>query len=89
MNTSAAASPAFGAAGLVALFALLLLHRPLGALIRLLARSAVGLGFLALFSQVSHLAGITLEVNWINALVLGLLGPPGFGLLLMLQWALR
>ena len=87
MNTSAAASPAFGAAGLVALFALL--HRPLGALIRLLARSAVGLGFLALFSQVSHLAGITLGVNWINALVLGLLGPPGFGLLLMLQWALR
>ena len=72
MNTSAAASPAFGAAGLVALFALLLLHRPLGALIRLLARSAVGLGFLALFSQVSHLAGITLGVNWINALVLGL-----------------
>lgn len=89
MNELTAASPAFGAAGLVALFALLLLHRPLAGLIRLLVRSAVGLGVLAAFSQVSHLIGISLGVNWINALVLGVLGAPGFGLLLMVQWVLR
>lgn len=89
MNELTAASPAFGAAGLVALFALLVLHRPLGALLRLLLRSAVGLGVLALFSQVSHFIGISLGVNWINALVLGVLGAPGFGLLLMMQWVLR
>lgn len=83
------ASPAFGAAGLVALFALLLLHRPLAGLIRLAVRSTVGLGVLALFSQVSHFIGISLGVNWVNALVLGVLGAPGFGLLLMVQWMFR
>ena len=89
MSPWSAASPAFGAAGLVALFALLVLHRPLAWLIRLVMRSVVGLGVLALFSQVSQFIGITLGVNWVNALVLGLLGAPGFGLLLMVQWVLR
>jgi len=89
MSELTAASPAYSAAGLVALFALLLLHRQLAALIRLLLRSTVGLGVLALFSQVSHLIGISLGVNWINALILGVLGVPGFGLLLMMQWVLR
>lgn len=89
MSELTAASPVFGAAGLVALFALLLLHRPLAGLIRLLLRSTVGLGVLALFGQVSHLIGISLGVNWVNALVLGVLGAPGFGLLLMMQWMFR
>ena len=35
------------------------------------------------------LLGISLGVNPINALVLGTLGIPGFGLLLMLQWLLQ
>ncbi|MFR6185788.1 MAG: pro-sigmaK processing inhibitor BofA family protein [Lawsonibacter sp.] len=62
---------------------------PLGQLLRLAVRSSVGLAVLALFSQVSPLIGVSLGVNPINALVLGVLGAPGFGLLLMLQWALR
>lgn len=49
----------------------------------------MGLAVLALFSQVSPLIGVSLGVNPVNALVLGSWGPPGFGLLLMLQWALR
>ena len=65
------------------------LRRPLGQLLRLAVRSSVGLAVLALFSQVSPLIGVSLGVNPINALVLGVLGAPGFGLLLMLQWALR
>ena len=80
---------AWGVAVMVALAALLLLHRPLGRLLRLAVRSSVGLAVLALFSQVSPLIGVSLGVNPINALVLGVLGAPGFGLLLMLQWALR
>lgn len=68
---------------------LLLFRRPLAQLIRLLLRSSVGLAALALFSQIGHLTGVTLGVNWVNALVLGLLGVPGFGLLLLLQWMLR
>ena len=58
---------AWGVAVMVALAALLLLHRPLGRLLRLAVRSSVGLA----------------------ALILGVLGVPGLGLLLMLQWVLR
>ena len=44
---------------------------------------------LAVLSQTGGALGLSLGVNLVNALVLGLLGVPGFGLLLMLQWALR
>lgn len=76
-------------AGLVLCAALLLLRRPVTRLLRLTLRSLVGLAVLALFSQAGRLVGIQLGVNLVNALVLGLLGVPGFGLLLMLQWVLR
>ena len=75
-------------AAVVAAAALIILRRPLGRLIRLLARTALGLGTLFAFSQIGGLIGVTLGVNLVNALVLGLLGIPGFGLLLMLNWAL-
>ena len=70
---------------MVALAALLLLHRPLGRLLRLAVRSSVGLAALALLNQI----GLGLGVNLVNALILGVLGVPGLGLLLMLQWVLR
>lgn len=68
--------------------AIALLRRPLGALLRLLARSAVGLAALGVLGQLGGLAGVTLGVNWVNALVLGALGVPGLGLLLLLNWTL-
>lgn len=77
------------AVALLALSILALLHRPLSRLLRLAARSAVGLAVLALFSQVGQFIGVSLGVNLVNALILGVLGVPGFGLLLMLQWVLR
>lgn len=77
------------AVALLALSILALLHRPLGRLLRLAARSAVGLAVLSLFSQVGQFIGVSLGVNLVNALILGVLGVPGFGLLLMLQWVLR
>ena len=80
---------AWGLAVLMLCTVLLLFRRPLAQLIRLLLRSSAGLAALALFSQIGHLTGVTLGVNWVNALVLGLLGVPGFGLLLLLQWMLR
>lgn len=76
-------------AGLLLCAALLLLRRPAAWLIRLALRSSVWLAVLALFSQAGRLIGVTLGVNLVNALVLGLLGAPGLGLLLMLQWLLR
>ena len=77
------------AVGLLLLAVLLVLHKPLGKLLRLLVRSSVGLAVLAFLQQLGGLFGVTLGVNWVNALILGALGIPGFGLLLMLQWALK
>lgn len=69
--------------------ALALLRRPLGGLLRLVGRTGVGLAFLALFAPVGEFLGAGLGVNLFNALILGVLGVPGFGLLMMLRWALR
>ena len=69
--------------------ALALLRRPLSGLLRLLARTGVGLACLSLFAPVGAFLGAGLGVNLLNALVLGVLGAPGFGLLLMLRWVLR
>lgn len=66
---------------------LLLMARPLGYLIKLLFRTGAGLAVLAVFSQVGGLIGITLGTNLLNALVLAVLGVPGFGLLLLLNWS--
>ena len=48
------------------------------------------LGFLALWAVglTSGLTGITLGLNLSNAPVIGLLGLPGFVLLLLVQWVL-
>ncbi|NLF35041.1 MAG: transcriptional regulator [Clostridiales bacterium] len=73
---------------LVVVAVLIVLRRPLGKLGRLAARTAGGLCALFAFSHVGGLVGVTLGVNLWNALVLGVLGVPGFGLLLMLNWAL-
>ncbi len=75
-----------GSLGLIA--ALALFQRPLGRLLRLAGRTGVGLAFLALFAPLGQAVGASLGVNLFNALVLGVLGAPGFGLLLMLRWAL-
>lgn len=64
---------------------LVLLRRPLGALVRLAARSAAGLAGIWLFNQVGALIGVQVGFNLITGLTVGLLGLPGFGLLLLLQ----
>ena len=54
-------------------------------ILKLAGRTAVGGACLAVLAQFSGLTGLALGVNLVNALVLGVLGLPGFGLL----WALR
>ena len=87
--TSLSALAGWGLGGLLLCGLLLLFHRPLGKLLALLGRSAVGLAVLAAFSKVGPFLGVTLGVNPANALVLGLLGVPGFALLLLLHWFFR
>ena len=68
--------------------ALLLLRQPIQYLTRLCLRTLCSLAALAALSPLGPLIGVGLGVNLANALVMGLLGVPGFGLLLMLNWAL-
>lgn len=79
-------------AGILAAFFLIALLRvfstPLKTAFRLLANTL--LGFLALWAVNSTAAftGIALGLNLLNALVIGILGLPGFVLLLLTQWVL-
>ena len=74
--------------GLMAVVALAALRRPLEWLLGVLLRTGVGLAALYALGGVGSLVGIRLGVNLVNALILGVLGVPGFGLLLMMNWVL-
>lgn len=63
-----------------------LLIRPLGKLCKLAGKTLVALGSLALLNLAGGAVGLSLGVNLLNALVIALLGLPGFGLLMMLDW---
>lgn len=67
----------------------LLSRRFLRKLLVLAVRCCAALAGLALLAPAAGSIGISLGINPFNALVLGLLGVPGFGLLLMVQWFLR
>ena len=67
------------------ILAVLIFHRWLAALLRLALRTLLGGGVLAALSLCSGVTGLTLGVNPLNALVLGVLGGPGLGLLCALN----
>ena len=79
-------------AAILAGFFLIALIRVFSAPLRLALKLLVNtlLGFLALWAVglTSGLTGITLGLNLWNALVIGVLGLPGFVLLLLVQWVL-
>ena len=52
-------------------------------LLRLLGRSLMGLLFLALLAKTGLMPGFLPGANPVTALVLGTLGAPGFGLMLL------
>ncbi len=74
--------------GLMLILLLAALRRPLQWLCALAARTGVGLAVLWVLNGLGGLVGLHLGVNLVNALVLGVLGAPGLGLLLLLDWAL-
>ena len=76
-------------AAVVGVMLLSLLRRPVAALLRLAGRTGLGLAFLTFFAPVGEFLGAALGVNLFNATVLGVLGVPGFGLLLLAKWVLR
>ena len=79
-------------AGFLAAFLLVALIRvfrtPLKVVFKLLVNTL--LGFLALWTVnlTAGMTGVALGLNLLNALVIGILGLPGFVLLLLTQWVL-
>ena len=80
------------ALGLVLLFlvavCLRLFAAPLKLALRVAANSALGFGAVWLLNLTTAVTGLSLGLNIFNAVVIGILGIPGFGMLLLVQWVL-
>ena len=78
--------------GILAVFFLIALIRvfqaPLQLALKLLANTALGVLALWAVNLTAGVTGITLGLNLWNALVIGVLGLPGFVLLILTQWVL-
>ena len=78
------------AVGILILFVagavLRLFKTPLKLAVQVLFNTLLGFAALALLNLTQALTGISLGVNLLNALVIGILGVPGLGLLLLVQW---
>lgn len=72
----------------LAVTCLRLLSTPLKLVLRLALNAALGFGALWLLQLTADISGITLGVNLFNAVTIGILGLPGLGLLVLLQWVL-
>ena len=79
-------------AGLLAGFFLIALLRVFSAPLKLAVKLLVNtlLGFLALWAVnlTAAFTGVTLGLNLWNALIIGILGLPGFVLLLLVRWVI-
>ena len=79
-------------AALLAGFYIIAMIREFSAPLKLAVKLLVNtlLGFLALWAVnlTAGVTGIALGVNVFNALVIGILGLPGFVLLLLVQWVI-
>lgn len=80
------------ALGLTLLFlvvvCLRLFSAPLRLALKVAFNSALGFGAVWLLNLTTSVTGLSLGLNWFNALLIGILGLPGFGLLLLVQWVL-
>lgn len=78
--------------GLVILFLAVVIIRlfssPLKIALRVALNSALGFGALWLLNLTTTVTGLSLGLNLFNAITIGILGVPGFGLLLLMQWVL-
>lgn len=80
------------ALGLTLLFLVMVCLRlfaaPLKLALKVAFNSALGFGAVWLLNLTTSVTGLSLGLSWFNAIVIGILGVPGFGLLLLVQWVL-
>ena len=80
------------AIGLLILFAIVaagrLFSAPFKTLMKVLLNTLLGFVAVFLLNLTTPVTGLSLGFNLLNALVIGILGVPGFLLLLLLRWVL-
>lgn len=80
------------ALGLTLLFLVVVCLRlfaaPLKLALKVAFNSALGFGAVWLLNLTTSVTGLSLGLSWFNAIVIGILGVPGFGLLLLVHWVL-
>ena len=78
--------------GLTLLFLLVaavrLFSAPLKLAVRVLLNAALGFGAMWLLNLTTAYTGLSLGLNLFNGLVVGILGVPGFVLLVLVRWIL-
>ena len=74
------------AAVLAVLLVLRLFAAPLRLALKVLVNTAIGFLALIVVNLTAAITGVAVGVNLINAVVIGVLGLPGFVLLLLMQW---
>ena len=65
-----------------------LLSKPIGWILKLLLHAVLGYIALFIFNFIGAWAGISLGLNFLNAVITGLLGVPGVILLLLVKYLL-
>ncbi len=54
--------------------------------VKLLINAVLGFVLLFVFNGLGGVIGVTIEINWISAVIAGILGVPGIALMLILKW---
>ena len=77
----------FIAGGIFLLWLLIrLIKKPIKLLLKLAINTGIGYIALLLLNKFGAIIGISLGLNWVNALVIGVFGYPGLILLLLLKY---
>ncbi len=80
------------AIGLLIAFFVLTLGRlfksPLKLILRIGLNAVLGFAAVWVLNLTTQFTGLSLGLNWFNTVTIGILGVPGFFLLLLLQWVL-
>ena len=72
--------------GVLLLTIFTILKTPFRLIFKLVLNTATGFIMLFLINYVGSFVNISIGVNWLNAVIIGILGVPGVALILLLQW---
>ena len=80
-------TPVLVIGGIVLVFVLFaIIKAPIKLLFKFLLNTALGFVLLLVANWLGGFIGISVAVNWLGAVIVGILGVPGVALLLLLRW---